>query len=656
MNRDTLLRYTSLLLFPASAVVVLAAVHSPISPWIFVVGATGIFVSMLLLARLCRDRKSFWFAILLALLVRLLFVSYYPPSIDVNRYIWEGMIQHHGFNPFTEPPDSQAMAHLRDSNWQGVTFKDTPTIYWPFAQMLFRAATTFGPGYLAIKLIVTLFDVIAIGLLIHMARRRNHPLRYVLLYALNPLVLIFTSGLGHIESVVATLILAAVALSEGRYKNLAYTALSCAILTKIYAVALLPFFLRNIGIRGLIFLFLPLLLFIPYQADISIYFDTPTVFAGDFSYNGLLHSLLRLTFGLEHNTTLLILATFLMFALTIIFFSTPSLPRASSIALGLMLLCLPTVQPWYFLLLTPYLVFFRQWSWLSLHLTSLLLIFYFNPAITPKFFHNQSLLMTWEYLPFLILAAYDFFRGKKHWPAAYPAAGTVSVIIPVRNEEGRISACIDSLLAQNYPCEIIVVDGGSTDRTLQLVQKFQDIVTCHSDPGRGIQIAQGITHASGDLIVVLHADSRLKTGSLGRMIAALAKHSDAAGGAMAATYDSPSTRFKLIALLNNLRARFTGISFGDQAQFFRRVALPEGFPAYRLMEDVELSLRMKEHGSVLFLPDGVLSSSRRWASTGYSSNFFKVIWLTGSFLFLRAFNMIHDNGEWFYQRYYRKAK
>jgi len=656
MNRDTLLRYTSLLLFPASAIIVLAAAHSPISPWFFVVGATGIFVSMLLLTRLCRDRKSFWFAILLALLVRLLFVSYYPPSIDVNRYIWEGMIQHHGFNPFTTPPDSQATAYLRDAIWQGVIFKNMTTIYWPFAQLLFRAATASGPDYLAMKLMVTFFDLAAIGILVQMSRRRKQPLRYVLLYALNPLVLISTSGQGHIESVVATLILAALALSTGRIRFLAYTALSCAILTKIYAVVLLPFYLRNIGGRGLIFLLLPLFCFIPYTTDISAYFNTPATFAGDFSSNGLLQTLSREIFDLGHGSTLLLLAVFLMIALVVVFFLTPSLLKASCSALGLMLLALPTVQPWYFLLLTPYLVFFRQPSWLSLHLTSLLLIFRFNPSISPQFFHNQSLLMTWEYLPFLILATYEFFRGKNHWPAAYPAASTVSVIIPVRNEEGRISACIDSLLAQNYPCEIIVVDGGSTDRTLQMVQKFQDIVTCHSDPGRGIQIAHGITHASGDLIVVLHADSRLKAGSLHRMIAALAKHSDAAGGAMEATYDSPSTRFKLIALLNNLRARFTGISFGDQAQFFRRIALPEGFPAYRLMEDVELSLRMKEHGTVLFLPDGVLSSSRRWASTGYFSNFFMVIWLTGSFLFLRAFNMIHDKGEWFYQRYYRKAK
>ena len=125
---------------------------------------------------------------------------------------------------------------------------------------------------------------------------------------------------------------------------------------------------------------------------------------------------------------------------------------------------------------------------------------------------------------------------------------------------------------------------------------------------------------------------------------------------MDAIYDSPLPRFRLIALLNNFRARFTGIAFGDQAQFFRRAALPQGFPEYRLMEDIELSMRLKEHGTLLFIPGGVRSSSRRWNSTGYFTNFISVIWLTGAFLFLRAFGLVHNQAEWFYQRYYRQVR
>ena len=656
MNQNPLLRSVAFLLFPISAGIVLTSVQDPLAPWLFITGAAGIFLSMLLLTSLCRDRNSLVLALLLALLVRLFFVLYYPPAVDVTRYIWEGLIQHHGFNPFVTPPASEATVHLRNDLWQGVIFKEMTTIYWPFAQMLFRAATANGPSYLAMKLMVSFFDLLTIGLLLHMARKKNHPLRYVLLYALNPLVLIFTSGHGHIDTIVASLILTGLALSESRYRSLAYAALSCAILTKVYAIVLLPFFIRKLGLRPLIFLFLPLLLCIPYSTDIFVYFSTPTTFASHFSHNGLFQTLLKAALDLTNELTLLLLAGILGSALTAVFFLTPSLLKASCSAIGLMLLCLPTVHPWYFLLITPFLVFFRQRSWLSLHLTSIFLIFYFNPAIPDTVFHHKPLLMTWEYLFFLGLAAYELIRNRKLWPATYPPPGTVSVVIPVRNEEDRIAGCIESVQLQNQPCQIIVADGESSDRTLERVAEFNGIETCSCEPGRGVQIANGIRHASGEVIVVLHADSRLTHGALKRMLTALHKSPDAAGGAMDAIYDSPLPRFRLIALLNNFRARFTGIAFGDQAQFFRRSALPQGFPEYRLMEDIELSMRLKEHGTLLFIPGGVRSSSRRWNSTGYFTNFISVIWLTGAFLFLRAFDLVHDKAEWFYQRYYRQVR
>ncbi len=629
MNRNSLLRHGSFLLFPASAAVVLVSLKAPITPWAFLAGATGIFAAMLLLTRLCRDHTSFLLALLLALLVRVVFVACYPAAGD-----------------------------LQVSRRQPIDIQGPASASWPFAQLLNRTAAAIGPVHLIRKLIVTVFDVAAIGILILMIRQRKQPLRYVLLYALNPLVLIAGSGRGEIEPVAATLILAAVALGEGRRcRSLACIALSCAILTRISAVILLPFWLRDFGMRRLLFLVLPLLLFIPYPTDILAFFRTSPASVASSSATGLLPALLQGIFGLGQDTAFLILAVILVAALVMIFFLTPSLIRASASALGMMLICLPAaVPPWSFLLLTPFLVFFRQWSWLGLHLTSLPLIFYFDPTMSRQFFTDRPLLLSCAYLPFLALAAYAWFWRKDHWPAGYPAPERLTVIVPVRNEADGISACLDSLRAQKYPCEIIVVDGGSTDRTLERVAAYPEVRSCHAAPGRGTQIARGVDQASGDIILVLHADSRLQPGSLPRMMSALRYQPDAAGGAMAVSYDSPSPRFRLIALLNNLRARCTGISFGDQAQFFRRAALPGGFPDYLLMEDVELSMRLKEHGSILFMPDGVRSSTRRWNRTGYFANSLSVIRLTGSFLVMRAFGLIQDKGEWFYQQYYRQEK
>jgi hypothetical protein len=412
--------------------------------------------------------------------------------------------------------------------------------------------------------------------------------------------------------------------------------------------------MRQLGLRRIHYLALPLLLFVPYLTDISEYFRLPLAFAGGSSYNGLVCTALKAVFGVSHQTTLLLAVVMLAFSLAVIFVLTPSLLRAGSYAIGIMLLCLPTVHPWYFLLFTPYLVFFRQWSWLSLHLTAIPLIFYFNPAVLPQVFHQSSLLMTLEYLPFFLLALFSFSRNNGKWPVAYPVARKVSVIIPLLNEEERIGSCLDSIRAQEYRCEIIAVDGGSSDNTLQRVAQYPDVLVANSAPGRGRQIAKGVSLSSGDILLVLHADARLKRGSLQRMVNALRVRPDAAGGAMEATYDSPTPRLKLVALLNNFRAKHLGISFGDQAQFFRRDSLPEGFPDFLLMEDVELSLRLKEHGSLLFIPDGVWSSSRRWAVTGFIANFYQVIMLTGFYLCLRALGLITDKGAWFYRQYYQK--
>ena len=514
MNRNTLLRYGSFLLFPASAAVVLVSLKAPINPWAFLAGATGIFAAMLLLTRLCRDNTSFLLAILLALLVRVVFVAWYPAAGEINRP--SGWRESSSTAAIPLPPHLTHRLQwvLQDSIRQSI---DIQGRHPPPGPLLNCCSNGCGhrPGSPFRKLIVTVFDVAAIGILILMVRQRKQPLRYVLLYALNPLVLIAASGRGEIESVAATLILAAVALGEGRrFRSLAYAALSCAILTRISAAILLPFWLRDLGMRRLIFLVLPLLLFIPYPTDISAFFRTSPAFADSSSATGLLPALLHGIFGLGQDTALLILAAILGAALAMIFFLTPSLLRASASALGMMLLCLPAVPPWSFLLLTPFLVFFRQWSWLGLHLTSLPLIFYFDPTISRQFFTDRPLLLSCAYLPFLVLAAYAWFCRKDHWPADYPAPERLTVIVPVRNEADGISACLDSLRAQKYPCEIIVVDGGSTDRTLERVAAYPEVRSCHAAPGRGTQIARGVDQASGDIILVLHADSRLEPASL----------------------------------------------------------------------------------------------------------------------------------------------
>jgi rSAM/selenodomain-associated transferase 2 len=237
-------------------------------------------------------------------------------------------------------------------------------------------------------------------------------------------------------------------------------------------------------------------------------------------------------------------------------------------------------------------------------------------------------------------------------PARYQTARSVSVIIPTCNEEKNISECIHSVQDAGDPSEIIVVDGGSTDRTREIVETHSEIRVFSSDPGRGIQIANGLAHAQHDVVMVLHADCRLLPGALSRMLAALRGRPDAVGGCFGAIYDDQRFRMRLTETLNRFRVVVSGISFGDQAQFFRRDVFADSFPAIKLMEDIELSLRMKEAGEVLFIPRGVVSSSRMWRRAGYGSNFCKVIYLTALYLFKRRLGRLSGDCSDFFVRYY----
>jgi glycosyltransferase involved in cell wall biosynthesis len=305
--------------------------------------------------------------------------------------------------------------------------------------------------------------------------------------------------------------------------------------------------------------------------------------------------------------------------------------------------------------MTPFLVFYRSWPWIVLHATTMPLIFFFHPGAQHSFWHQKTALFYLEYVPFIITGIWYCWRGIRHWPARFPAPRKISVIIPACNEERNIAACLTAVIDQSITGEIIVVDGGSTDSTVSISASFPSVITLSSPPGRGTQLARGVDHASGDCIIIVHADSRLSRDSLERCMSALQKYPDAAGGSFGAWYDHNGFRFRFTELLNNLRAKYTGISFGDQAQFFRKKILQDNFPSYKLMEDIEISFRLKEHGALLFIPRGVLSSTRMWRKNGFLKNFLTVLSLSTLYIIRRRWGLLSSDNADFYRRYYGKS-
>jgi len=164
---------------------------------------------------------------------------------------------------------------------------------------------------------------------------------------------------------------------------------------------------------------------------------------------------------------------------------------------------------------------------------------------------------------------------------------------------------------------VILVDGGSDDSTIQVAARFSGVRLLTSPRGRARQMNAGARAARGDILLFLHADTRLPEGGLGAVSAAL-DDARVVGGRFDVRFDSPRPVLRMIAFFMNLRSRASGISTGDQAIFVRRDVFETmgGYPDMPLMEDIELSRRLKRRGRLAALPSRVTTSARKWEREG----------------------------------------
>ena len=200
-------------------------------------------------------------------------------------------------------------------------------------------------------------------------------------------------------------------------------------------------------------------------------------------------------------------------------------------------------------------------------------------------------------------------------PSQHTPPLTISLILPVLDEERAIERTIAAGAAAE-PVEVIVVDGESRDRTVGIAQRRSCRVVC-SPPGRAIQMNAGAAVASADVLLFLHADTLLPSSACDDVRHAL-RDPNVVGGRFDVRLDSPRTIYRVIERLMNARSRLTRISTGDQAIFVRRSVFKAlgGFAPIPLMEDVDLSRRLKRHGRIACLRSHVVTSARRWEQHG----------------------------------------
>ena len=203
---------------------------------------------------------------------------------------------------------------------------------------------------------------------------------------------------------------------------------------------------------------------------------------------------------------------------------------------------------------------------------------------------------------------------------------SVSVIVPVRNEAGSLADTLAMLRhALQAGDELVVVDGGSTDASVEIARELADrVILCA--PGRARQMNAGARQASGDWLWFVHADTRLNRAHRQRLASLPAA---ARWGRFDVRLSGRRFLFRVIGALINLRSRFSGIATGDQGIFVRRDTFNAlgGYPDQPLMEDVALSrLLKKEQGRPRCLRPALTTSSRRWETRGA----WPTIWLMWS--------------------------
>jgi rSAM/selenodomain-associated transferase 2 len=193
----------------------------------------------------------------------------------------------------------------------------------------------------------------------------------------------------------------------------------------------------------------------------------------------------------------------------------------------------------------------------------------------------------------------------------------ISVIIPALNEAQALPQTLQVLhsLPCSAPIELIVADGGSRDGTVALAQRLGAHVVSGAR-GRAQQLNLGADAASGDVLLFLHADTLLPANGLLQLEAAV--FSGALWGRFDVRIQGHPSMLRIVAVMMNLRSRLTGIATGDQAMFMTRAAFDEvgAYPDQALMEDIEISRRLKRLQSPACLRGPAITSGRRWETRG----------------------------------------
>lgn len=206
------------------------------------------------------------------------------------------------------------------------------------------------------------------------------------------------------------------------------------------------------------------------------------------------------------------------------------------------------------------------------------------------------------------------------------------IIIPTYNEEKALPHTIKSVLSQSTPYRVIVVDGGSTDRTIEILRQDPHIYWCMAPKGRASQMNAGarmviqMQASADDWLLFLHADTQLPLGAF-RQLHHLASDPSSQAGGFRHRFSGKDWRLRMISWLDNLRCTHSHIIYGDQALFVRQGLFTQlgGFPMQTVLEDVVFGQTLLTQTTPRLLPLTVTTDSRKFVKMGIWRSFIRVL-------------------------------
>jgi hypothetical protein len=429
-----------------------------------------------------------------------------PLSTDVHRYAWDARVQAAGINPYHHAPADPALAHLRDDEvWPRINLKSWRTVYPPGAEASFLTARgIFGGGLRSSTWLLLVAEAVAVALLLLILRRQGSPPERVALYAWHPLAISEIAGNGHVDGLTVPALAALLAAWQVRRFALAGAAVALAALVKLGPALLLPALARRGGRRFLVgAAALVVVAYLPYAGagarvvgSIERYVDR--------QHNG--GSLwLLLSPHLSDGATKTVLALGLAGVVAVVAVrehaALEQVARSALLVLGSLLIVLGYVQPWHALWLLPFFVLVVAPGWLWLTGTMPLVYLYglerdLPDWVPPVIYGPVGLWVLWR-----ILAA----RRRSVPLAPLPERPRVAAVIPALDEADALPRVLREFPAGAVD-DVLVVDGGSRDETVEAAQEAGARVVVEPRRGYGRACAAGAASTDADVVVFLDGD------------------------------------------------------------------------------------------------------------------------------------------------------